>query len=140
MSTDLLLQAREQAAAMLFGPPPQAILRAWPRRWLSRSRFMPYAEAEAWHLRQAAKLALSSMLRDERKQAEHLRQAELNRAWRWRQDRGLLEDFRYGENPRPPTDWGLTPDGIVDGLEPPNQGSGARPPRPEPSLPLKKFG
>jgi hypothetical protein len=84
------LIAKELARDILLGPPPMKLIR---RNWFYRG-FMSYPEAEAYHLRQAAKLAKDMSLQAKTKQAEHLQQAELNRDWAWRELRGILEEFK----------------------------------------------
>lgn len=84
--------SKQRAKDALLGPPPiQIVLRR-----LFTHRILSYAEAEAYHLRRAAKLtqSASSSGRARSKQTEHLRQAELNRHWAWRDQRGILEDFK----------------------------------------------
>ncbi len=51
------------------------------REGLFSQRELTRAEAEAYHLRAAAKLAGSPMLSGQLRQAEHLREAERNRVW-----------------------------------------------------------
>ena len=58
-------------------PPPMRIVRDG---WFGR-RDLTHTEAEAYHLREAARLVGSPMLNDQVRQASHLAEAERNRAY-----------------------------------------------------------
>lgn len=74
---------------MLLGPPPMRVMRkGW---WIYHE--LTYVQAEAYHLQAAAALAGDSSINGMRQQAHHLREAEMNRNWAWRDRHGILDIF-----------------------------------------------
>jgi hypothetical protein len=105
---------------LMVDPPP---MRVTVKGWFV-NRDLSYAEAEAYHLRAAAKLAGDMRPEAIERQAEHLHQARLNRANVHRVFPRLGPD-KGGSNPEP-SQIRSRPPGPHG--PPPNQGSGGKPP------------